>query len=175
MKIIRNILLISVVLSSVLISASCVRESKGNLEVGDKVPEFELTSDIYGTVSNKDLKDEVTLLCFFATWCPPCQLELAAIQEKLMPAFGSADGFRLIVVGREHTDDELTEYNQTKGFTFPLYPDPERAVYSKFADQTIPRAYLIDRKGVIIDASVGFDEDHFSAMMDKISSMLVQK
>ncbi len=30
----------------------------------------------------------------------------------------------MIVIGREHTDDELTAYNKRKEFTFPLYPDP---------------------------------------------------
>ena len=41
----------------------------------------------------------------------------------------------MLVIGREHTDDQLTKYNKRKGFTFPLYPDPKREVTGKFASQ----------------------------------------
>lgn len=167
-----NAFLTAALISVATLTVSCARGNNSEIAVGDKVPSFELVSSVNGTVSDKDLEGKVTLLCFFATWCPPCQLELAAIQDTLLPAFKDEEGFLLIVAGREHTDEELTEYNKTKGFTFPLYPDPERKVYSKFAEQTIPRAYLIDRKGIIVDATTGFDEEHFASMMDKISKML---
>lgn len=155
-----------------LLLFSCESKLAANIKVGDKVPEFKLSSSVYGTVSNKDMKDKVTLICFFATWCPPCQLELAAIQEQVLPALENEQDFLLIVAGREHTDTELAEYNETKGFTFNLYPDPKRTVYAKFAEKSIPRAYLMDKDGTVVDVAVGFDEVHVYETIQKIKNLL---
>lgn len=166
---------VSVLLAVVMLAmtVSCVnRKDSDIVKAGDTVPEFSLSSDVYGNISSADLKGKVTYLCFFATWCPPCQLELAAIQDTLLPMFQDEEDFRLVVVGREHTDADLTEYNKTKNFTFALYPDPERKVYSLFATETIPRAYLIDRDGVVVDAAKGFDEEHFASVMKSIRELL---
>lgn len=156
-----------------IMSVSCVRSSAADkIKAGDAVPDFTLESEIYGSLSIEELRGKVVYLCFFATWCPPCQLELAAIQERMYPRFSDEADFRLVVVGREHTDADLAEYNETKRFTFPLYPDPEREVYSLFADESIPRAYLIDRDGTVVDAVSGFDSKHFDAVIGKAAELL---
>ena len=158
--------------AAMLLTSSCKNNGPDKIKAGDTLPEFSLSSEVYGDISSSDLKGKVTYLCFFATWCPPCQLELAAVQDTLLPMFQDEEDFRLVVVGREHTDDDLTEYNKTKNFTFALYPDPEREVYSLFATETIPRAYLIDRDGVVVDAATGFDGEHFATVMDSIRELL---
>lgn len=154
-----------------LLLFSC-KESDDYVVVGDKIPSFTLSSEVYGTVSSQELEGNVTMLFFFATWCGPCQDELGAIQQRLVPMFEGRDNFKLLVVGREHTDTQLSEYNEVKGFTFPLYPDVDRQVYSKFAKQTIPRAYLIDKDGKVVDFAAGYDKDHFDSMCDKALELL---
>ena len=44
--------------------------------------------------------------------------------------------------------------------------------FSLFATETIPRAYLIDRDGVVVDAATGFDGEHFASVMDSIRELL---
>ena len=41
------------------------------MEVGTPMPEFVLNSDVHGELSSADLKGEVVLMTFFATWCGP--------------------------------------------------------------------------------------------------------
>ena len=142
------------------------------MEVGTPMPEFVLNSDVNGELSSADLKGEVVLMTFFATWCGPCQKELAAVQEKLWPVYKNKKGFRLVVVGREHTDEQLKDYNEIKKFSFPMYPDPKREVYSKFADITIPRAYLFGKDGKLIHASKGFEEGDMEKVMKMIEEAL---
>lgn len=139
---------------------------------GEAMPEFVLNSEMFGELSSVDLKGKVVLMTFFATWCGPCQQELAAVQEKLWPKFKDNKDFRLVVVGREHDDEALKVYNETKKFSFPLYPDPKREVYSKFADITIPRAYLFGKDGKLIKASKGYDAEHFEELMKMIEKAL---
>ena len=153
--------------AAMLLTFSCKDKGPDLIKAGDTLPEFSLSSEVYGDISSSDLDGKVTYLCFFATWCPPCQLELAAVQDTLLPMFQNDEDFRLVVVGREQT-----EYNKTKNFTFSLYPDPEREVYSLFATETIPRAYVIGRDGVVVDAATGFDEEHFASVLKTIRELL---
>jgi len=139
---------------------------------GDKMPAFKLTSSVNGNIDSKDLKGKIVLINIFATWCPPCQLELAEIKEQLWPKYKDNPKFVMLTVGREHTDDELTKYNQKKGFEFPLYPDPERDFTSKFATQSIPRTYLIDETGKVIYTSIGFQKDEFGKLMKLLDKKL---
>ena len=129
------------------------------VKVGDSMPAFTLHSTVNGTVNSEDLKEKVVLINIFATWCGPCQSELAEVQKTLWPKYKDNKDFCMLVIGREHTDDQLTEYNKRKGFTFPLYPDPKREVTGKFASQYIPRSYLINKEGKVISATVGYKNE----------------
>lgn len=159
------------VLISSLLFTSCILSKNKGIKVGDKVPEFQLESSVYGTIGNADMADKVTMLCFIATWCPSCQSELDAIQNTFLPEFEHNENVLMIVAGREHTDTELTEYKNEYGLTFPIYPDPHRNVYSKFAEETIPRVYIIDKNGIVAFASTGYSDEKFTLMTDKIKEL----
>jgi len=142
------------------------------LKKGDAMPKFELTSSVYGNVKPADLKGKVVLVSLFATWCGPCQKELAEVQGTLWPKYKDNKDFVLLVIGREHTDEQLQKYNERKKFTFPLYPDPKREVFSKFAEKSIPRAYLFGKDGKLVYSSVGYTEEEFQKLLETIEKAL---
>lgn len=148
------------------------QNSVEKVKIGDTMPQFTLNSDVYGQVTPSDLKGKVVLVSLFATWCGPCQKELAEVQSTLYPKYKDNENFRLLVIGREHTDADLTKYNARKKFTFPLYPDPKREVFSLFADQSIPRAYLFGKDGKLIYTSTGHTPEEFQKLMDTIEEAL---
>ena len=128
-----------VVMLMMLVAAISVHAQE--LKVGDAMPKFELTSSVYGNVKPAALEGKVVLVSLFATWCGPCQKELAEVQSTLWPKYKDNKNFKMLVIGREHTDEDLKKYNERKKFTFPHYPDPKREVFSLFAEKSIPRAY----------------------------------
>ena len=142
------------------------------LKVGDAMPTFELASSVYGNVKPADLKGKVVLVSLFATWCGPCQKELADVQSTLWPRYKDNKDFVMLVVGREHTDEDLQKYTERKKFTFPLYPDPKREVFSLFAEKSIPRAYLFDKSGKLIYSSIGYTAEEFQKLMETIEKAL---
>lgn len=142
------------------------------LKKGDKLPEFELKSAAYGEVSSADLKGKVVLVSLFATWCGPCQKELAEVEKTLWPKYKDNKDFVLLVIGREHTDEQLKVYNERKKFSFPLYPDPKREVFSLFAGESIPRAYLFNKDGEAVYTSLGYEKAEFGNLMKAIEEAL---
>ena len=96
------------VLASLCLLLTLVGKAQENhsdiVKVGNALPAFTLVSDDGSTLSSASLKGKVALVTFFATWCPPCQKELAAVQETLWPKYKDNPHFVLLVIGREHTD-----------------------------------------------------------------------
>ena len=143
------------------------------VKMGDAMPTFRVVSDKGETLLSTDqLKGKVVLVNFFATWCPPCQKELAAVQQTLWPKYKDNGQFALVVIGREHDEAELAKYNEKKGFTFPLYPDKNRSIYAAFAQSLIPRSYLFDQEGKVIRATKGYTEEEFEELMQLIEQTL---
>jgi peroxiredoxin len=131
------------------------------LSVGDLLPPLTFTTLDGKTISTGDLKGKTTLLVFFATWCGPCRAELPHVQKEIWEQYKDNPNFVLLVIGREHTPEELVKFSKENKFTFPIVADIGRKIYSHFAPQLIPRTYLIDKEGKIIHSSIGFDEIEF--------------
>ena len=168
----RLFFILAALLVSLQMSAQNDKPVRAELALGSDMPSFTIESSVYGKITSADLKGKVVLINLFATWCPPCQKELAEVQQVLWPKYKDNKNFKMLVLGREHTDADLEKYNQKKGFTFPLYPDPARGVFSKFADQTIPRTYLYGKDGKLVYSSIGYSSEEFAKLMDAIEKAL---
>ena len=127
------------------------------VQVGDSAPQFSLTT-VDGIAFSLPERGKVTLINFFATWCGPCQMELPHI-EKIWAANKNEQHFRLLVIGREENTESVREFRDKKGFSFPMAPDPDRAVYSLFANESIPRTLVVSPDGRIVYSKAGFDEN----------------
>ena len=112
------------------------------------------------------------MINFFATWCGPCLKELPHVESDIFDTYKDNPNFRLLVIGREHNSDDLATFKEKTGYSFQLIADPERKIYSKFAEQFIPRNFIIDREGKVIYSSVGFNEADFNELKKVLASEL---
>ena len=169
MKKIIFLLTLMMVFSSTIKSQE---EDSDIIKTGDAMPAFTIVSDAGTTISSAEFGGKVLLITLFATWCPSCQLKLAEIEKTLWPKYKGAKDFVLLVIGREHTDAELAEYNKVKGFTFPLYPDQDRKIFDSFALQYIPRTYLINKEGRVVYMTMGFNPEEFNQLERMIDRLM---
>jgi peroxiredoxin len=157
---------------AVSLSGKAQRDTTDVVYAGDPMPAFTIVSDDGVRTPSSLFKGKVILICFFATWCPPCQAELAEMEQTLWPKYRQEPDFVLLVIGREHSDAELAAYQAKKGFRFPLYPDKNRLIYASFATQLIPRTCLIDRKGNILSVTKGYQPAAFRRLLRMIDNAL---
>lgn len=143
--------------------------------IGQEVPSFEFQPKNSDALSIKDYRGKVVLLNFFATWCPPCRQELPRVQAELWDAHGENPAFEILVLAREEGWDKLDPFIEKTGYTFPIVPDLERLVFSKFATQSIPRNVVLDRNGKIIYQSIGYSPDEFDEMVALIERELASE
>ncbi|MCG8580775.1 MAG: TlpA family protein disulfide reductase [Bacteroidales bacterium] len=167
----RTLLLLIAVLSAASLVAWVGTDEADVVKVGDVAPEFTvITPD--GNVSTADLKGKVVLINFFATWCPPCVKELPVLEKEVWKPFKDNDDFVLLVIGREHTPEELKKFASDKGLDLPFCPDEGREIFSQFARQSIPRNYIINKGGKIVYASKGYSHKEFEHMIDVLKRQL---
>jgi len=143
------------------------------VNIGDTAPSFSITDTSGTKCVLDDLRGKVVLVTFFATWCGPCLLELPHIQ-KLWDDNRENDDFVLIAIaiGREDTNESVAAFQSKHGYTFPMASDPQRASYSLFAAELIPRTYLVSRDGTICFTSTGFYEEESARLQRELAKQL---
>ena len=139
---------------------------------GQQAPDFSYEISEGETQKLSELKGKVVWITFFATWCGPCRKELPHLQKDVYEKFGNRNDFELLVIGREHTWEEVNKFKTEQNFNLPFYPDTKREIFSKYATQNIPRNIIIDKTGKIVVSSVGFNEEEFLKYIKKTEELL---
>jgi peroxiredoxin len=142
------------------------------LSNGDAAPFFTCKTIDGKIIDISKLKGKVIMINFFATWCPPCNLELPALQTDIWDKYKNNPSFVLIILGREHNEKEVSDYVKNKNFTMPFAPDPDRNIYKLFATSYIPRNVIIDRDGRIIFQNRGYTKEEFGDIEKLLSEKL---
>jgi len=167
---IKNQLLVIIIL--IFTSSLFAQDEATLVKVGDKAPDFSFSTENGKTTKLSDIKGKVVWINFFATWCPPCRQELPHLQKKVYDKLKSNPNFELIILGREHSWEEINKFKSDNKFKMSFYPDLERKAFSLYAQQNIPRNFIIDKEGKIAVASTGFNEKEFEEIINKVETLL---
>ena len=65
----------------------------------------------------------------------------------------------MLVISREETTETVAAFISKHGFTFPVALDPSAAGFSQFAEEGIPRTYLIGLDGTILFSNSWISDD----------------
>jgi peroxiredoxin len=132
---------------------SCIKDDAKEtdnfeLKAGDTLPAFSI-SNKEESLTATDLQGKVSLIVFFNTSCKDCQREFSSM-NNLYNSYFKNPSVRMLMIARGQIEKEVDDYFLSLNYTFSYFADPSRTVYSLFADNTIPRLFLVGKDGKIV-------------------------
>lgn len=124
-------------------------------ESNHAAPDFTLP-DLNGKqISLSDYKGKVVLLNFWATWCPPCRLEMPTI-EKAYQKY-KTKGFEVLAVSVDAgPKSAIQHFLQELDLSFQVLLDPDMETLRTFRSSALPTTVVIDRRGNIRWRELGY-------------------
>jgi len=133
-------------------------------------PDFALPARDGGELRLSDLRGQVVMINFWATWCGPCRQEMPLLEQihaKYEPL-----GFTLLGVNVEPDSEEARAWLTTVPVTFPILFDRDNAVSESFGVEAMPSSVLIDREGRVRHVHRGYKPGDESVYADLIRSLV---
>lgn len=119
-------------------------------------------------IALSDLRGKKIFLNFWATWCPPCKLEMPDI-EKL---YQETKDKNLISIAVNLGEDEKTvrEFINENKYNFKVLLDLDQSVAINYNITSIPTSFFIDEEGNIVAKKIGLitleDMKNYINLMD---------
>jgi cytochrome c biogenesis protein CcmG/thiol:disulfide interchange protein DsbE len=120
---------------------------------GFPAPDFTLETLDGRAVTLSDLRGQVLLINFWASWCPPCREEMPAIQQVYERYRGQ--DFVVLAVNLQEQDAQVTAFSDRLELTFPVLMDRDGSVFDRYRVMALPSTFFVDRAGVIQELAVG--------------------
>ncbi|MFD1018307.1 TlpA family protein disulfide reductase [Thalassobacillus hwangdonensis] len=119
------------------------------LQVGDVAPDFTLENLEGEEVTLSDLKGKKVFLNFWATWCPPCKVEMPEMQEFHEKYGDEVEVIALNATASEKKQEDVFKFIEQNGYSYPVLLDPTNQVNDEYQTITIPTTYFIGTDGKI--------------------------
>ena len=123
------------------------------------------------------LRDKVTLVTFWASWCTPCVVELPTF-SKVKQEFGDK-GLEIVAINLDDEESAAREFIQENWnpakMPFDSFLDPKRSMMKAFNVETIPSTFVLDRKGRIAMSAVGSQDWGDSKLIESIRQIVNEK
>lgn len=112
---------------------------------GAAAPDFTLKSDGGANLKLSELRGEVVMINFWATWCAPCREEMPLLNQ-LYEQYRKV-GFTLLAVNIDDEPAKARAMARKLGVGFPVLFDTDKRVSRLYDVAAMPSTLLIDRDG----------------------------
>lgn len=138
------------------------------IEVGELAPDFTLEDLDGNRVSLKDFHGEkVVFLNFWASWCPPCRIEMPDL-DKLYQENKEND-FIVLAINIGESEKIVKEFIEENGYSIPVLLDKTQKVGIAYNAFSIPTSVLVDKEGKIRAYKPGFMT--YNQMVEMVESI----
>jgi thiol-disulfide isomerase/thioredoxin len=121
--------------------------------------------------SLSSLRGKVVVLDFWATWCGPCRL-LAPKLSALQGRYG-AQGLRVVGVTTDAAE-KAALFAQRVNMRYPVAVDPKGETSRAYDVSALPTLFVIDKRGVVRDVAVGYDEGREAQIEALLKELLAE-
>ena len=134
-----------------------------------QAPDFTVTDYEGNSVNLSDFFGKPSVVNFWATWCGPCKMELPDF-NALAEEYKDEVVFMMVnTEGSRNSEDEVKQFVEDAGYTFPVYFDSEYSAYITYGLTSIPRSLFIKPSGEINFAIIGImDEESLRKNIEDI-------
>ena len=128
------------------------QQAEGGLETGMNAPDLEIEQD-GRMIHLSDLTDQLIVINFWATWCPPCQQEIpelnAFAKSTSIPVYG------INVTTAERRLSDVKQFLKKTPITYSVLYDTKGQSEKTYQLVAMPATYIIDQSGTIVGKHVG--------------------
>ena len=136
-------------------------------------PDFTLTDANGQAVTLSDLRGQVVMINFWASWCGPCRQEmplLEQIHQRYEPL-----GFTLLGVNVEENSSDGQAFLQDRPVSFPVLYDPANGISKLYDVVAMPTTVLIDRQGNVRYLHHGYKPGYENDYQDQIRVLVRER
>tara|TARA_R110002073_G_scaffold84612_3_gene201587 strand:- start:52120 stop:52614 length:495 start_codon:yes stop_codon:yes gene_type:complete len=135
-------------------------------EISGPAPDFTLKSHGGKNVKLSELRGEVVMINFWASWCGPCRQEMPLL-DALYKQYKDY-GFTLLGVNVDEKQEAADKLLKQVPVTFPVLYDASSSVVELYDVDAMPSTILVDRDGNMRYLHRGYKpgyEDHYDAQV----------
>ncbi len=139
-------------------------------------PDFTLTDQYGNTHTLSDYKGKIVYINFWATWCPPCNMEMPDIESFYNENKDDEEIVMLSVcfpkIQHELDIDGIKEFLKEKDITYPVLFDEEDKLGYDYYVTSYPTSFFIDKEGYIYGYVPGIvDKELLSEVFTEMKNM----
>lgn len=119
--------------------------TESGARVGKTSPSFTLDRLEGGNVT-VGLPGKITVINFWATWCPPCQEEMPDLDQF---AKKNQQKINFYAVNLQESNEKVSEFMNKHKYNMPVLLDKDGFVAKQFQIAAIPTTIIVDKSGLI--------------------------
>lgn len=130
-----------------------MRAAQGPVGVGERAPQFSLTTFDGQQIDTAQMGGKVLVVNFWASWCKPCEQEALDL-ELAHQIYKDQD---VVFIGVDYVDieREALGYLERFGITYANGPDLGTEISQAFRTRGVPETYVIGPDGRIAAVQIG--------------------
>ena len=133
-------------------------------------PDFTLIDRDGNSVSLSDLRGQVVMINFWASWCGPCRQEMPLL-EQIHQRYQRL-GFTLLGVNVEENPGDAEDWLENRPVSFPILYDPDNGVSKLYDVVAMPSTVLVDRQGNVRFLHHGYQPGYEDAYQDQVRALV---
>jgi len=151
-------------IAALMLATSAASAAATSLKVGQPAPNAELVLANGQRMHLSELRGQVVVLNYWATWCAPCRTELPLLDNYFKAAARRHYPLRIFAVA---TEDSVPKFQLKKLFSILSISPTDKIRNGPFANvDGLPTNYVIDKAGVLRYAKAGaFEIDDLNQVL----------